>query len=262
MVSVPDSSGPQQGALVQVEFHGDTIEAIFHKGKVWAGLKRLCESLGVDFAGQFTKLRQKPWARIEMISIRDSAGRKQETCCVDLDTLPMWLATIDAGRVAESIRPKLEAFQCEAADALRQYFFQGEAVNPRMKNRGRYQSMGRDPKWIETREKGVEARHGYTDTLKEHGVTRPFGYARCSDAINLPILGSTSKGMLAKLRLPPKARLRDHLNLGDLFAIGLAELHAGEKIERTSTQGNDECARVSGEVASHVASMVKQLQAE
>lgn len=95
-------------------------------------MRRVCEALGVDNARQQSKLKQKPWAVVGFMSTTAADGKNYDTFCIDLDSLPMWLATIEPARVAEAVRPKLIAFQQEAARALRDYFFGGAAINPRL----------------------------------------------------------------------------------------------------------------------------------
>ena len=107
------------------------IMAVQHDGTEWAAARHICEALGIDWAGQFTKLKKKAWARVELISMHDSSGRKQEISMVDRRTLTMWLATIDTNRINEAARPTLEAYQLEAANALDSYFHKGGAINPR-----------------------------------------------------------------------------------------------------------------------------------
>ncbi len=110
--------------LVKVNFHGDELLAARDaSGRVLVPIKRVCEVLGVNADGQRVKLGSKAWARTEMVSVRDDAGRLQDTFCIDLKSLPMWLATIEASRVAPAVRPKLERYQNECADALAVHFF-------------------------------------------------------------------------------------------------------------------------------------------
>jgi hypothetical protein len=81
-------------------------------------LRKLCRSLGLDFAGQYTKLQKTPWAGIEIISIPDARGHRQKVCVIDLESLPMWLVTILAKRGAANaainpgkVDPMLQAEQ-------------------------------------------------------------------------------------------------------------------------------------------------------
>jgi len=61
-------------------------------------VKRVCENLGIDHGAQQERLRRKDWATVGLIPtvIGDQA---YEVFCLDLESLPMWLATIDANRV-------------------------------------------------------------------------------------------------------------------------------------------------------------------
>jgi hypothetical protein len=113
--------------LRSVPFHDDTLEAIqVAPDKVYVSLRRCCECLGIDFASQYRRLTDKarsPWACIVVMTIQDVSGRQQESCLIDLDTLPMWLATIDVSRVTEGVRPKLVQYQKECVQVLRDHFF-------------------------------------------------------------------------------------------------------------------------------------------
>lgn len=48
---------------------------------------------------------------------------------IHLDSLPMWLATIEASRVAEHVRSKLITYQKECARVLRDHFFGRQTVD-------------------------------------------------------------------------------------------------------------------------------------
>jgi hypothetical protein len=113
------------GAVVQnVSFDGDALQAVQHDdGRVYVVLKRACEALGIDDRSQREKLKEKPWAVGVLITSTGPDGKNYEAFCLDLDSLPMWLATIDAGRVAEHAREKLIRYQRECARALRDHFF-------------------------------------------------------------------------------------------------------------------------------------------
>jgi hypothetical protein len=78
-----------------LSFHGDTLEAITDGERVWAGLRRCCENLGVDLARQIDKLRSKPWATVDEMSMVAEDGKVRLVTVVDLDTLPGWLFSID-----------------------------------------------------------------------------------------------------------------------------------------------------------------------
>lgn len=109
--------------LVKVDFHGDELLAHQDERGVWVVVKRVCESLGVTEQRQMEKLKTKPWAVTTMMVAPGPDGKAYEMMALHLDALPMWLATIDAGRVSPAVRAKIERYQVEAAKVLRDHFF-------------------------------------------------------------------------------------------------------------------------------------------
>ena len=116
--------------ITKVPFDGDELVAVRDGGNVWIALKRACETLGLDYSSQLSKLKSQPWALMADFAIRDSAGRSRQTTCLSLKSFPMWLATIEAGKVAPDLRPKIERYQVDAADALYRHFFERPAAAP------------------------------------------------------------------------------------------------------------------------------------
>jgi hypothetical protein len=115
-------------ALVPFDFHGDALSCIEQDGRLWVAVKPVCEALGIDNKGQQAKLSTKTWAVVEFISTTGADGKRYEMSCLDLDSLPMWLATIEPARVRAEVRAKLETYQKECARVLRDHFFGRRAV--------------------------------------------------------------------------------------------------------------------------------------
>lgn len=113
--------------IVKVQFHGDTIEAIPRDGTAWVVVRPVCDALGIDYSTQVAKLKTKAWATVGLIPMVANDGKNRELFCLDLDSLPMWLATIEPSRVRPEIRSKLERYQVECARVLRDHFFGGGA---------------------------------------------------------------------------------------------------------------------------------------
>lgn len=120
-----------QLVTIPVPGASNPIMAVQHDGTEWVAARHICEALGIDWAGQFTKLKNKNWAVVELIPTTAADGKNYQTSMVDRRTLTMWLATIDTNRVSEAARPTLEAYQLEAANALDSYFHDGGVINPR-----------------------------------------------------------------------------------------------------------------------------------
>lgn len=110
-------------AIVKVPFHGDELLAQQDERGVWVVVKRVCESIGLTEQRQMEKLKGKPWATTTMMVVVAEDGKTREMMALHLDSLPMWLATIDAGRVAPAVRAKIERYQVECARVLRDHFF-------------------------------------------------------------------------------------------------------------------------------------------
>lgn len=95
---------------------------------------------------------------------------------------------------------------------------------------------------LEARLKGTRTRKNFTDVLKQHGV-EGFGYAACTNAIYVPILGSTAsdlKADIAKVKSLPVKQVnpRDHLSLRDLSDVETAERVAAGQLNRAQANGN------------------------
>jgi hypothetical protein len=72
-------------------------------GAGYAVLKRMCESLGVAEQSQAEKLRRLPWATTTMIVAVAEEGKAREMFCLHVDSVPLWLATIHANKVADGM---------------------------------------------------------------------------------------------------------------------------------------------------------------
>lgn len=123
-VAVEDA--PIEGPVVDIvrfDFHGDELTVIPRDDKLFVVLKRACEILGIDHDVQRKKLKQAKWATTVMMTAVANDGKTRPMFCLELNSLPMWLATIDESRVRPELQDKLALYQVECADALRDRFF-------------------------------------------------------------------------------------------------------------------------------------------
>ena len=116
------AKGIQAIELVRVPFDGGHIDAVQDERGIWAGIRRMCEDIGVDYAGQFTKLKASHWATVEMISTVDASGRNYDMSMLRADCIAKWLSEINPNKVAPRIKSKLEAYQVKARDVLAAHF--------------------------------------------------------------------------------------------------------------------------------------------
>ena len=113
----------------------------------------------------------------------------------------------------------------------------------------KFKRMGWSDQRIKARLEGKVARYRLTDTLKNHGVTHPLEYARCTDAVNVELFGQTAKQLKASRYV--KAT-RDGLDDVELAALTLAELKSGRTIEQSEAWGADQCEEICSDVARKV----------
>lgn len=118
-----------------------------------------------------------------------------------------------------------------------------EEVNPELsanKFINQYKKKGKSDRWIAARFEGIQKRHAFTDTLKDHGV-HGYGYSLCTDAIYKPLFGKTAKGIREERNLTTNSNLRASMSAVELGATMLAELLATERLETEHSIGNRQC---------------------
>jgi hypothetical protein len=109
--------------LSMVRFDGDDLQVVVESREdAWLVLRPACEVLGLDANGQAQRLKAAPWATTCVTHAVAEDGRNRTLFCVHLDTVPMWLATIETGRVRPESREKLIRYQKEAAKVLAEHF--------------------------------------------------------------------------------------------------------------------------------------------
>lgn len=142
-------------ALVPFDFHGDALQCIEQDGRLWVALRPVCDGIGIDAEGQRQRLSRRSWATTCMTKAVAADGREREVFALDLDSLPMWLATIEPARVRAEVRGKLETYQKECARVLRDHFFGRRAPGPDLQA---MESMARLVLQMEERLRRVEDR--------------------------------------------------------------------------------------------------------
>jgi len=112
----------------QVVFYDDELTAVRSKdGHIYVSLRNLCDALGVDVQAQTRRIRrQTVLARgLQRVAILTTHRGYQKSYVLRVDLAPLFLTGISAKAVSESIRPKLERFQEEAAKVLWEAFQEG-----------------------------------------------------------------------------------------------------------------------------------------
>ncbi len=103
-----------------VPFHGDDLLAIRveESGAIYLPVSRVCANLGIVTQRQAQRLREHPVLSAGLLTLPVEASGIQEMLCIRLDLVPLWLAGVNANRVAPEVREKLIRYQTEAAAVL------------------------------------------------------------------------------------------------------------------------------------------------
>lgn len=118
-----------------IEFHGQAISTVKDEqtGKVYCVPRQICDNLRIDWPSQFTKLKGEEFQEytIRWDIPTDSLGMR-ETFLLDIDALPGWLFSISSAKVDPAVKDGLIAYRRECYHVLRDYWYKGVAVNPRV----------------------------------------------------------------------------------------------------------------------------------
>ena len=117
---------------LEVPFYGNNLVLVDVDSEPYVAMKPIVEGMGMDWAGQFTKLKSNPkrWG-IEIISIPSKSG-DQQAICLPLRKTAAWLMTISPNKVKPEIREKIIQYQNECDDVLWKYWNAGAVINPRV----------------------------------------------------------------------------------------------------------------------------------
>ena len=117
-----------------------------------------------------------------------------------------------------------------------------------------YHKQGRSDTWIDQRVKSKLAWTSLTEVLKEHEVTK-FGYARCADSLNVPIIGNNAKVIKKEQGIKKSASIRDYQDEVTLALMNVAQVLSKDKIVKENKLGDMNCSRVCFDVATRVAAL-------
>lgn len=107
------------------DINGDDLYVVNYNDEPYVPMKPIVESMGLDWMGQYTKLKSRFKKGIEEISIPTKGGQ-QSMICLALRKLAGWLSTISPNKVKAEIRDKVIRYQDECDDVLYEYWTTGE----------------------------------------------------------------------------------------------------------------------------------------
>lgn len=115
---------------VKVEFCGTFLEGVVSNGRPYVAMKPIAEGMGLDWDKQLQRIKDHPVLGDQLSPIRGVVaedGRRREMMCLPEETLPFWMALVNANKVRVDLRPRIITFQREAARVLHGAFSKGVA---------------------------------------------------------------------------------------------------------------------------------------
>ncbi|MBD1228646.1 phage antirepressor N-terminal domain-containing protein [Xenorhabdus griffiniae] len=111
---------------INVPFYGSDLYVVNYNGEPYVPMKPIVEGMGMNWASQFTKLKQRFKSTVVEITMVANDGKGREMSCLALRKLAGWLATISPNKVKPEIRDKVIRYQDECDDVLYEYWTTGE----------------------------------------------------------------------------------------------------------------------------------------
>lgn len=105
--------------------NGISLQVVADEREQLVAVKPVCEILGVDYPGQFAKLKEHPifGSVIGLSSTTGADGKTYEMVCLPLRYFPSWIFSINPNNVKEEVRENLMEYQKKCNDILYDYFF-------------------------------------------------------------------------------------------------------------------------------------------
>lgn len=117
---------------ISVPFHGNTLFVVEHNGQPYTPMKPIVEGMGMDWASQFIKLKNRFATSVVEITMVAEDGKQREMTCLAMRKLAGWLMTIYPNKVKAEIREAIIRYQNECDDALWDYWTKGQATRPQV----------------------------------------------------------------------------------------------------------------------------------
>ena len=110
-----------------VAFYGDELVAIRDDGgQVFVSLRHMCQALGLNVQAQRRRVERHTVMKDGfMVAMMATIKGKRPSHVLRVDLVPLWLSGVDASRVKDELRAKLEQYQREAAKVLWESFQDG-----------------------------------------------------------------------------------------------------------------------------------------
>ena len=115
-----------------INFNNQQLLTVEKDGIKYVAVKPICDSLGLDWASQFTKIKSNEVLEPTIVFITTVAedGKNREMVCLPIDMINGWLFTISPSKVSEEIRPVVLYYQRECYRALFEFWNKPKEQEP------------------------------------------------------------------------------------------------------------------------------------
>ncbi|WP_230657778.1 phage antirepressor N-terminal domain-containing protein [Psychrobacter sp. I-STPA10] len=107
---------------ITIPFHGQNLFLVNHDGEPYTPMKPIVENMGLNWASQYTKIKQRFSSTIVEIAIVAQDGKERLMTCLPVRKLAGWLYTISPNKVKSELREKVIIYQEECDDVLWRYW--------------------------------------------------------------------------------------------------------------------------------------------
>lgn len=116
---------------IAVPFHNAELYLVEFNGQPYTPMKPIVEGMGLDWAAQFNKLKQKFASTVAEIAMVANDGKSRSMLCLPMRKLAAWLYSVNANKVKPELRETVIKYQEECDDVLWDYWTKGKAINSR-----------------------------------------------------------------------------------------------------------------------------------
>jgi|GEM_PF-3432034 len=124
-MSTVESSAVCPAIVTEILGEGSPV-IVREDGQDWVPLKPVCEGLGLNWAGERSRLKHDSKFTCRFMRLDGTDGRARDFLCLPACQLAGWLVSINADRVRDSVREMVTQFQQESLEALSGYWRGGQ----------------------------------------------------------------------------------------------------------------------------------------
>ena len=116
---------------ITIPFHDQPLVLIDHDEKPFVAMRPIVEGMGMKWQAQQLKLRRRFDSTVtEIVTVADD-GKQRRMLCLPLKQLPVWLHTINPGKVAPAIRDGLAFWEEQERQSRERGSEAGKHLNQR-----------------------------------------------------------------------------------------------------------------------------------